>query len=504
MSLVSNAFVLFVAAAVILYYVLPGSLQWIWLLAVSYLYYLSGNPGYVVYILYSTAVVYITALLVVRFRENAKHTWLPKLTLILGLILNLGMLGFVKYFGFIGANLNALLSLNLPRMELILPLGISFYTFQSTGYLLDVYWNRVQPERNPLKFALFVSYFPQLLQGPIGKYDRLAPQLTARHTLQWDSFCRALERILWGYCKKIILADWAGVFADAVWGNLQQYNGITLFALLFYGIQLYADFSGAIDIVIGISSMFGITLDENFRRPYLAVSMADFWKRWHMTLGDWMMNYVFYPVSLSKWMMSFSKWSRKVFGKKTGRTLPIALADLIVFFLVGIWHGASWKYVMYGLLNGGIIAFSDLMKYQYRSWRTALHIRGTEPWFHAFQIIRTFIIVNLRWFFDRSQDLHQAGFMIRQAFTHFNPAQILMIPAGREGTSFVPCALLIIAVGSLVMVIVGVLEERGIDVRGRINALPYPLTLAICAGMLLLIGMFGCSGTPRGFIYAQF
>ena len=179
MSLVSNVFILFVAAAVIVYYLLPASFQWVWLLGVSYLYYLSGNAGYVVYILWSTIVVYITALLVVRLRDYTGITWLPKLTLVLGLILNLGMLGFVKYFGFIGANLNALFSLNLPRMELILPLGISFYTFQSTGYLLDVYWNKVEAERNPLKFALFVSYFPQLLQGPIGKYDRLAPQLTA-------------------------------------------------------------------------------------------------------------------------------------------------------------------------------------------------------------------------------------------------------------------------------------------------------------------------------------
>ena len=504
MSLVSNTFVLFVAATVILYYIVPSSLQWILLLAVSYLYYMSGNAGYVVYILYSTVVIYVCALLITYFREHGKAGWLPRFFVILGLILNLGMLGFVKYFGFFVTNLNVLAHLQLPKADLILPLGISFYTFQSSGYLLDVYWKKAQAQRNPFKFALFVSYFPQLLQGPIGKYDRLQEQLTAKHKLQWDSFCRGLERILWGYGKKIIIADWAGVFADAVWGNLQQYNGITFFALLFYGIQLYADFSGAIDIVIGISQLFGITLDENFRRPYLAVSMADFWKRWHITLGDWMMNYVFYPVSLSKWMMSFSKWSRKVFGKKTGRTMPIALADLIVFFLVGIWHGASWKYVVYGLLNGGIIAFSDLMKYQYRSWRQALHIGGNEPWFRAFQILRTFILVNLRWFFDRSDDLHQAGFMIRQAFTHFDPSQLLMISAGREGTAFVPCALLIIAAGSVIMVSVGILEERGVDVRGKVNALPYPLTLLICAGMFLLIGLFGCTGTPRGFIYAQF
>ena len=504
MSMVSNTFLLFVLAVLILYYLVPAKAQWIVLLIFSYLYYVSGNARYLFYILYSTIIVYGFGLLIDHLQQKGTDQKVLKRIVILGLFCNLGMLGIVKYSGFFADSLNSLFKWDIPGMAVIFPLGISFYTFQSSGYLLDVYWKNTEAERNLFKFALFVSFFPQLLQGPIGKFQRLAPQLYAPHRPDLHQISRGLERILWGYAKKIIIADWAGVFADAIWGSLDRYNGIALFGLIFYGIQLYADFSGAMDVVIGIGQMFGITLDENFRRPYLATSTADFWRRWHITLGEWMKSYIFYPVSLSRWMMKFSKWSKKAFGKKTGRVVPVALADLIVFFVVGIWHGASWKYVVYGLLNGGIIAFSDLMKYQYRSWRQALHIGGKEPWFRAFQILRTFILVNLRWFFDRSDDLHQAGFMIRQAFTHFDPSQLLMISAGRGGTAFVPCALLIIAVGSVIMVSVGILEERGVDVRGKVNALPYPLTLLICAGMFLLIGMFGCTGTPRGFIYAQF
>lgn len=504
MSLVSNTFVLFVLAAVVLYYLVPKKMQWIILLIFSYLYYLSGNAKYVVFILFSTVVTYSFALIIEHMREKEIPAGKIRNILTAGIVLNLGMLGIVKYTGFFVENINLLFHMDLKGLEILFPLGISFFTFQSTGYLMDVYWKRIEAEHNFFKYALFVSFFPQLLQGPIGRYERLAPQLYEQHAFSWYELSYGLQRIIWGFAKKMIIADWAGVFADAIWGDLDKYNGIALFGLIFYGIQLYADFSGAMDVVIGIGNLFGIRMDENFRRPYFATSMADFWKRWHITLGEWMMNYVFYPVSLSKWMMKFSKWSKKTFGRKTGRVVPIALADLIVFFLVGIWHGASWKYVMYGLLNGGIIAFSELMGGNYRKWRTKLHISGNEGWYHVFAIIRTFILVNLRWFFDRSDTLSQGFYMIRQAATHFAPHQILEISAGRGGTAFVPWALLIIAVGCLVMVTVGAFQERGYHIRESLMKLPLPVTVCIYLLLLILIGMFGSTAAPRGFIYAQF
>lgn len=504
MSLVSNAFLLFVIAAVILYYVVPGKLQWIVLLIFSYLYYLSGNAKYLFFILFSTCVTYGFGLVIDRMNEAGMEQKKIKRMLVIGLICNLGMLGIVKYTGFFIDNLNALFHLEWKGFEVLFPLGISFYTFQSSGYLLDVYWKKTRAEKNPFRYALFVAFFPQLLQGPIGKWERLGTQLSIPHPFAMENISRGIQRMIWGYAKKMIIADWAGVFADAIWGDLDRFNGIALFGLVFYGIQLYADFSGAMDVVIGIGNLFGITMDENFRRPYLATSMADFWKRWHITLGEWMMNYVFYPVSLSKWMMRFSKWSKARFGRKTGRVVPIALADLIVFFLVGIWHGASWKYVAYGLMNGGIIAFSELMAGKYRSMRKALHIKGTETWYHIFAIVRTFILVNLRWFFDRSENLSQGFYMIRQAFTHFNPSQLFMISAGSGGTAFVPWALLIIFVGCVIMVTVGCFQEKGHEIRKELSRLPFPVTAAIYVLLLIAIGVFGSTAAPRGFIYAQF
>ena len=415
-----------------------------------------------------------------------------------------GMLGAVKYTNFAIENLNALFHMNLRGMAILLPLGISFYTFQSSGYLLDVYWKRCEAEKHPLKYALFVSFFPQILQGPIGRYSRLANQFYAPHKFEGKNIARGFERILWGFFKKMILADWAAVFVDEIFANPDQYSGLALIGILLYTLQLYADFSGGMDVVIGIASMFGIELDENFKRPFFAVSVTDFWHRWHITLGTWMKDYVFYPVTLSRWMGSFSKWAKKVFGRKTGRTLPICLANIIVFFVVGVWHGAAWKYIIYGLYNGLIIAFSGLMAGNYRSWKKKLHISGKETWYYVFTVIRTFILTVISMYFDRPDDMGVALHMMKLSVTRFNPSQILQIPAGKQGTAFTPYALLILAVGCVILFVVSVLQERGMKIRESLAKLPLPVTVAVYFCLLVSIGFFGSTAVARGFIYAQF
>ena len=503
MSLVSNLFLLFVVVSVLVYYIVPHRLQWLVLLCFSYIYYLAGGIRYVGFILFSTLVTWLIALAVEKTEKSENHKGARNL-LILGLILNFGMLGIVKYTNFMVENLNALFHMNLRGMEILLPLGISFYTFQSSGYLLDVYWKRCEAEKNPAKYALFVSFFPQILQGPIGRYSRLAHQLYEPHKFEGKNIARGFERILWGFFKKMILADWAAVFVDAIFDNPDQYSGLALIGVLLYTLQLYADFSGGMDVVIGIASMFGIELDENFKRPFFAVSITDFWHRWHITLGTWMKDYVFYPVTLSKWMSKFGKWGKKVFGKKTGRTLPICLANLIVFFVVGVWHGAAWKYIIYGIYNGVIIAFSGLMADNYRKWKKKLNITGKETWYYVFTVIRTFILVVISMYFDRADDMGVAMHMLKQAVTRFSPAQILLIPAGKQGTAFTPYALIILAVGCIILFIVSVLQERGMKIRESLSALPLPVTVFIYFCLLVSIGFFGSTAVARGFIYAQF
>lgn len=503
MSLVSNAFLLFTAAALLVYYAVPKKLQWLVLLFFSYGYYAAGGWKYVIFILFSTAVTYLAGQGIAKLQSSGNQK-AAKRVLILGLLLNFGMLGIVKYTNFAVENINALFHLNLRGMSLLLPLGISFYTFQSSGYMLDVYWKRCQAEKNPLKYALFVSFFPQILQGPIGRFSRLAEQFYMPHTFEGKRIVRGLERILWGFFKKMLLADWAAVFVDVIFAEPEAYSGLALFGMLLYTLQLYADFSGGMDVVIGIASMFGITLDENFRQPFFAVSITDFWHRWHITLGTWMKDYVFYPISLSKWMGKVGKWGKKVFGRKVGRTIPMCIANILVFFIVGVWHGAAWKFIVYGLYNGIIIAFSSLMGDQYKKWKKALHITGKENWYHIFCIARTFLLVNISMFFDRADTVGQAFAMMGYSVTRFSPGQLLTIGAGRDGTAFTPYALLILCIGCVIVFVVSLLKERGMQIRETIAALPVPVTVLIYLGLLLSIGFFGSTAAVRGFIYAQF
>ncbi len=504
MSLVSSGFLLFAGASLLCYYLAPAKFQWVVLLIFSYLYYIAGGWKLTGYLLVSTIVTFTAARLISYLYEKGWEQKKARLVLIPALVINLGMLVFLKYTDSFLEGINALFNMSLRGMDLILPLGISFYTFQSTGYLLDVYWQRIEPEKNPLKYALFVSYFPQLLQGPIGRYSQLAVQLYEPHKLKTRNLARGVQRMIWGFFKKMVIADWAVVFVDAIFDTPDLYPGLALFGSLFYMIQLYMDFSGAMDIVIGLSEMFGITLEENFKRPFFSNSIAEYWRRWHITLGNWMKDYLFYAVAFSGWMTKIGSWARKVFGKKTGRKIPAFLSTVLVFLAVGLWHGAKWKYVFFGLYNGLIIATSDLLAGQYKKWKKALNISGSETWYVGFTIFRTLLLTWVRMFFERADTVREGASMLVSAVTHLNPSMLLSIPAGRDGLSFTPYALLIIVIGCIVVFTVEILQERGVKVRDSLAKLPLPANVAIYFLLLLTIGLFGSTAATEGFIYAQF
>ena len=368
----------------LLYYVSPKPFKNGILTVFSLFFYAWGEPRYVVLMIFSVLLNYGFGRLVEKFGKNR---WL----LALCVTLNLLILGYFKYYNFLAEVLNPLLrgfDIALPAIQVTLPIGISFYTFQSVGYILDVYWKRYEPEKNIFKFALFVSFFPQILQGPIGRYSNLAHQFYEEHSFDFMRIERGVQRVLWGFFKKMVIADTAAVFVDAIFDQYQTYNGLAILGVLAYSAQLYGDFSGGMDVVIGIASMFGIEMDENFKRPYFSISITDFWHRWHITLGTWMKDYLFYPLSLSKGMGKFGKFAKKTFGKTYGRALPICVANIVVFLVVGIWHGAAWKFIVYGLYNGIIIGFSGLMAKNYRDWKKKLKINDKSNGWHIFQIVR--------------------------------------------------------------------------------------------------------------------
>ncbi|MCC8086999.1 MAG: MBOAT family protein, partial [Clostridium sp.] len=347
MSFLSMNFLLFLAAAVLGYYLIPGRLQWVWLLLFSYLFYLASGTWAAVFILTTTLTTFLGGLcleradlrlaLILRSIENPiprqkkilkeRYRKYKKWITAAVLLINFGILAVLKYRNFAVENISRMFGAPYTPGNLLLPLGISFYTFQSMGYLIDVYRGKYPPDHNPFRFALFVSFFPQILQGPIGRYDRLSDQLFGQRTFCLSRIESGLQLMLWGYFKKIVIADRAAVIVNQVFGNYESYGGIVVItAVLFYSIQLYGDFSGGMDVVMGAAECFGISLDANFKRPYFARSISDFWHRWHITLGTWMKDYVFYPFSLSKGMNKFGKYCKNHCGKHIGRVLQVCIA----------------------------------------------------------------------------------------------------------------------------------------------------------------------------------
>ncbi|MCR4989594.1 MAG: MBOAT family protein, partial [Lachnospiraceae bacterium] len=378
MDLFSIGFVSFIAVFLILYYVLPKRFQPVILLFANILFYLVAGKWNLIFIMVTALTVWAGALKIGSFsdeykkkrkdagsdkeeKKRLKEKYLRKKRIVLALVLliNFGILAYMKYFrvlaGFKGG--------------LLLPLGISFYTFQAAGYLIDVYGGKYDPEKRFPDFLLFVSFFPQLIQGPINRFDALKEQFKKDHVLTSEKVKNAVFLILYGLMKKYAVANMLSDSIEAVLGGdtASMPGSLIVFSILMYSAEQYADFSGGIDIVLGVAKLFDIEMMPNFRQPYFSTSLEDFWRRWHISLGAWMRDYVFYPFALLKFNQKAGKWSSEHINKHFGRVLPAAISNIVVFFLVGIWHGAYLHYVLWGLYNGLIIALADMLSPVFQS-----------------------------------------------------------------------------------------------------------------------------------------
>ena len=500
----------FICAAV--YHLCPAKIRWVVLLLASYGFYASRSLAGLPFMLLTTVSTWLTALMIAQIGESGKaklktadkaqkkalKTQIKgrqRAVMLTALALNFGLLAALKYTddvrGWFGAS----------PLGLLLPLGISFYTFQSMGYLLDVYNGKYTPQKNPARFALFVSFFLQMIQGPIGRYDALEKQL--ENGGQAD-VPRAFLLMLWGLFKKMVIADRALPVVSAVfdasggtWGGAMAVVGV-----LAYSVQQYCDFSGGIDLVAGIAELFGIHLAENFRRPYFAVSLGDFWRRWHISLGAWMRDYVFYPFALCRPVARLSKAAKGKFGAAFARELPAALGNILVFVLVGVWHGATSNYILWGFYNGAILALTALAEPLFKRMNER-HLRLTgSKGFHMFRVLRTFIIVNIGWFFDRCAT---AGDAVRMMSGVLTKPQFAQVSLANLGISQLDARIL--TAGILLLFAVSLLGERGKDVRGWVAARALPIRWAVMIGgtvVILLLGVWGSGFSEASFIYFNF
>lgn len=529
MSLISVWFLVFSLALLVVYWAVPGKYRWVVLLAASMVFYCVGGVKSAIYIVITALSTYCATLGMGRvsakqkayLREHkaelsreeksaikARGKRRRKAMMVGALVLNFGILCVFKYAHFALAQANAVAKLFggagvRDSLSLIVPLGISFYTFQTMGYLIDVYWEKVDPEKNFLRVLLFVSFFPQITQGPISDYTQLTGELFTPHTFTYENFSRGFQRMLAGFFKKLVLANLLAPYVADVFANYATYAGISVaLGALCYSVQIYADFSGYMDIVCGLCEMLGIRLTENFERPYFSKSVAEYWRRWHISLGAWFKTYLYYPIAVAKWNRGLGAKAQKKLGKRFGQTVPASIALVVVWLTTGLWHGASWAYIAWGGVNGLFIIASLWLEPVYDKMKQGLRIREESFAWRAFQTIRTFALVTLIKVLPEVGTLSDGFGLWKRIFTNYTvPASLRsLLPFVGEKREFI-----VVCLGTLALFIASLLQRRR-PVRDYFGKLPAPVRVVLLAALTIVIIYFGGSaaGNAGGFLYAQF
>lgn len=401
MTITSFSFLILIAIGVILYYILPSKLQWIELLILSLVYYYyAAVPYTIVYLIASAFTAFFSTIIIRKIREKEKHKQAVTSFIVIGAIVINVLIWFVlKGDGlWRGFAYNLFSHIYIGKMDsfinlqLIAALGMGYYTLQIIGYIIDCYWENVEPQKNPFKLLLFTVYFPQLTTGPISRYGQLKT-LFEKHRFQYQNIAFGAQRILWGFMKKIVLAERVGIFVSSINENSNIYTGFySWLVILLYPIQMYADFSGCMDIVLGVSELFDVHLAENFKNPFFARTSQEFWQRWHITLGAWAKDYVLYPLLKTKFIVKFGKFTRKKFGKKFGKFLVNAVGMFILWMVMGIWHG-GWRYIVgVSLWYWVILMLGELFASVFSKLTIVLDMKTECFAWHLFQSVRTYLI----------------------------------------------------------------------------------------------------------------
>ncbi len=523
MQFTTFTFLLFAAIALAFYYLVPKKVQWVALLLASWCFYLYAGVQYLFFLAFTTASSYLAGFVMGRNNEKQdaylaahkqelsreeKKAYKVKVKkgnriyLILCLVANFGILAVCKA-SLLAPVAEALKNGRLSFLSIGLPLGISFYMFQSMGYVVDIYWGTAKCEKNPLKLALFVSFFPQLVQGPISKYSNLAPQLTAPHKFDGQQLSFGLQRMLWGFFKKLVVADRIAVAIGALRG--EEYMGFGFLLLtIFYAVQIYGDFTGGIDITIGLAQCFGIRLTENFMRPFFSKNIAEYWRRWHISLGEWMKSYIFYPLSVCEPMRKLSKYGRAKWGD-FGKRLPIYVASVGSWLCTGIWHGFTPNFALWGLLNCGVIIASEELAPLYGKFHARFPGLKEKAWYGAFEMLRMFFLMNLIRACDLFANVGEYFRRMGSLFTFSNISMLWDGRMGKLGLSSIDYA--VIGLGIVLMFVISLLQEKGIKVRESLAAKPVLVRHGLILALLiltLLLGRYGLGYDAGNFIYNQF
>lgn len=531
MTLTSFPFLIFAAVTVLLYYLLPKGCQWGVLLVASALFYAAAGGWYLPFILITILTTYLLARVIENHagrdedyiaahkadmskEERKAYRAAGKKKrfriLVAGLVFNFGILAVLKYTGFTVSIVNDVIGLfsdtQLDIPSLILPLGISFYTFRSTAYLIDVYRGKARAAKHVGKYALFISFFPAVMQGPICRWGDLAGQFDTPHKAEWANLSAGLLRMLWGMFKKLVVADTLMVAVKTIVGKPEDFGGMYVFILIvLYSAVIYGDFTGGIDITIGLSRMLGLKLTENFNRPFSSRSTAEYWNRWHITMGSWFTDYVFYPLSICPSMQKLTKWSRAHLGKAIGMRFPVYLATLFTWFLTGLWHGASWNFIVWGMLNGVIILISREFEPFYARFRKKFPRLVSSGIYGGFCCVRTFFLMGTIRILDCYRDVPVTAKAFASMFYDFSHWRDLLNGAFMEKLGLsLPVWILV----GLATVLIFFVSRAGKEtpVADRLADRPVLWTLAALglAVAVLIFGSYGIGFDAGAFIYQTF
>lgn len=491
MGLTTFKFLCFLACTIFIYYILPKKYQWTFLLGVSIAYFLLANaPFLIVYPFVAIVITYSGAL----FIKQTDKQYTKKLILCCTVVLDVGMLAVLKYFN--------------PG-EWLIPLGISFYTFSLLGYLFDVYYELGEVEKNPFRLALFGMFFSNMISGPIMRYRDVENSLFKEHSFDYQRVCFGCQRILWGFFKKLVISERIAIIVNAVFAEPEAYSGgYILLAIFSYTIQLYTDFSGCMDIVMGVGETLGIRLPENFNHPFAATTIQEFWRRWHITLGTWLKDYLFYPLLRTDFFMNLPMRLREKVGKRSAKRITTFLAMFILWFTIGLWHGGAVHFIIgTGILQWFYIVVGELIEPFIKKMCAKYNIDRKSSGYQLMQRLKTFVLMSFAFLFFRAPDMKTASDMLHKLFC----AKGWMLFGERTlelGLDIYEWIILMVSLG--IFAVVSRLSYKADNrdyIRNAIADKPIVLRWVIWYTLLfyvILLGQYGPGYSASEFIYQGF
>ena len=518
----------FLPATILGYNIFPQKHRGKILLVASYAFFVIISGKLIAYLLATTLLIYASGLLLRHLKSRMKDATKDvdkekkkiltnksvkkqKAVLILTILALLGSIVIIKYSGFIETNLNNLfnsfnLQFSVALHKFTIPIGISFYTLQAISYIMDVYRGKIEADKNLGRLALFISFFPQIMEGPICRYSDTAQKLWEGERTNYKGLTFGTQRIMFGLMKKIVIADRLNPLIEDIFNGYTNQNGAIIAAgMVLYTLQLYMDFSGVMDVVIGVAEIFNVKMPENFRQPFFSKSISEFWTRWHITLGTWFKDYVYFPISMSKLSKKKTSDLRKRIGKYYGPLITSSVALAAVWFCNGVWHGSAWSFIFFGLYHFVLIMIGRIITPLSKKITNKLGIKENNFLFRLMQIIRTTIFVFFGELFFRANGL-LAGFdMFKRIFTDFNINKLFdgaLLEFQLDVKDYI-----IIAIVTVIVLVTSILKEKGINIRESIAKKNIVVRWGIYLSLFFIVVIFGAYGIgyiPVAPMYAQF